>query len=217
MTTPGSSRPQGAFTISSNFGQDYDEDTVYEGITGKTRRDLGAAVEGFDEFKLGTYNTAADLANLQGRTQRLEGVVGYAYSYLSGGLHTGNQDLFIPCDRPVGPSVGVTVADNRFTMNSRGLWVANDQLGFEPGGGLVQNNYVNVQIRIYAPDGSLFAHRISESTECSAHTRTVQMPFVVTSAGYRCEMWGWVGLIRGIKGGSGWTGLSLRRISTETE
>ncbi|WP_143544822.1 hypothetical protein [Rhodococcus sp. 06-221-2] len=106
MTTPGSSRPQGAFTISSNFGQDYDEDTVYEEITGQTRQDLGTAVEGFDDFKLGTYNTAADLANLQDRTQRLESVIGYAYSYSSGGLHTGNQDLFIPCDQPVGPSVG---------------------------------------------------------------------------------------------------------------
>lgn len=217
MTTPGGTRPQGAYAINSSFGQDYDEDTVYEEIAGQTRHDLGRAVEGFDEFKLGTYNTAQDLANLQDRSQKLEGVIGYAHSYSSGGLHTGNQDLFIPCDQPVGPSVGVTVANNRFTLNSRGLWEANGQVGFEAGGGLVQNNYVNAQIRVYAPDGTLFAQRISESVEESEHTRSVSLPFVVPTSGYRVELWCWVGLIRGIKGGSVFNGLSVNKISTETE
>ncbi|MDV6276364.1 hypothetical protein R3Q06_22965 [Rhodococcus erythropolis] len=158
---------------------------------------------------------SADLAGLQSRTQQLEGVIGYAHSYCTGGAPVGNADTFIPLNIPVGPTVGVTRTGNRFVLGSRGLWVAQAQIGYDSISSIL-NTYINAQIRIYTPGGTLFAHGIAETVTETQHTCTVQMPFVVPAAGYYAELWGFMGLTRGIKGGSSWTRMSVQKVSSET-
>ncbi|MFC9766046.1 hypothetical protein [Rhodococcus jostii] len=165
--------------------------------------------------KFDGYATGTDLADLQDRTQMLEGVIGYAHAYCTGGAPVGNADTFIPLNIPVGPAVGVTRTTNRFLLGSRGLWIAQGQIGYDSISGVL-NTYINAQIRIYTPGGTLFAQRIAETVTSAQHTCTVQMPFVVPAAGYWAELWGFMGLARGIKGGSNWTGLSVQKESTET-
>ncbi|MFC9769030.1 hypothetical protein, partial [Rhodococcus jostii] len=46
--------------------------------------------------KFDGYATGTDLADLQDRTQMLEGVIGYAHAYCTGGAPVGNADTFIP-------------------------------------------------------------------------------------------------------------------------
>ncbi|MFC9768948.1 hypothetical protein [Rhodococcus jostii] len=187
---------------------------------GEATSGIANRFEGPDGFwgKITTHvfdPAAADLADLQDRTQTLEGVIGYAHAYCTGGAPVGNADTFIPLNIPVGPAVGVTRTSNRFLLGSRGLWIAQGQIGYDSISGVL-NTYINAQIRIYTPAGTLFAQRIAETVTSAQHTCTVQMPFVVPAAGYWAELWGFMGLARGIKGGSNWTGLSVQKESTET-
>lgn len=217
MTMPSGVTPAGSLAPGGFAAwQAMTESDAKNQMAGGVRTSFGNAQ---NEFHTNLNNPLAaqqaDLASLQSRTQVLEGVIGYAHSYCTGGSPVGNADTFIPLNIPVGPTVGVTRTGNRFVLGSRGLWVAQAQIGYDSISSIL-NTYINVQIRVYTPAATLFAHGIAETVTETQHTCTVQMPFVVPAAGYYAELWGFMGLTRGVKGGSSWTRMSVQKVSSET-
>jgi hypothetical protein len=156
-----------------------------------------------------------DLAELQSKTDKLEGVIGYAHAYCPGGFSMSAGDMAVPMTIQIGPSAGATVSGaGSIFLNSKGLWVADAQITVDfLNIGVV---YTNMQIRVYTPGGSLYAQRIAEADSGEKETLSVHMPFTVPTSGYYVQVWANAALGRGIKGGSVWNGLSLDKRSTET-
>ena len=157
----------------------------------------------------------ADLAALQSRTQSLEGVVGYAHAYCTGGFSMTTGAMAVPMTVQIGPSTGATVSGlGSIFLNSKGLWVADAQITVDYLNiGVV---YTNMEIRVYAPNGTLYAQRYAEADSGEKETLSVHMPFTVPTSGYYVQVWANAALGRGIKGGSVWNGLSVDKRSTET-
>ena len=157
----------------------------------------------------------ADLAILQSKTQALEGVIGYGHAYCSGGISLIAGDRHTPMDQQIGPMVGVTKTPaGSFQLNSKGLWVATAQLTFEYLN--IGANYINIQIRVVQPNGTtLHFQRISEAEKSERHTLSTECAFTVPTSGYYVQVWANAGVGRGIRGGSEWNGLSLKKVSTE--
>ena len=154
-----------------------------------------------------------DLAALQSRTQTLEGVVGYCHTWCSGGVSIVAGDRIIPQDNRVGAQVGTTHSGNRIYLNSKGLWVMDGHLTFDfLNIGVV---YINLQLRVMTPGGSLWFQRFSEADTDKRQTLNVHAAFTVPTAGYYVEMVANAGSGRGIKGGTVWNGLSVEKRSTE--
>ncbi|PTR42019.1 hypothetical protein C8K38_111188 [Rhodococcus sp. OK611] len=158
----------------------------------------------------------ADIATLQDKTQKLEGVVGYCHTYSSGGSSNAIAgDIRIPIDNQIGPIVGATIANGAIYLASKGLWVADLQLTAE-GYTALGSTYINIQIRVYAPNGTLHAHRIAEADTSSRESLVVHVPFTIPSAGYYAELWCNAAFGRGSRGGSVWNGMSVEKRSSET-
>lgn len=156
-----------------------------------------------------------DLAVLQSKTQALEGVIGYGHAYCSGGISLIAGDRHTPMDQQIGTMVGVTKTPaGSFQLNSKGLWVATAQLTFEYLN--VGANYINIQIRVVQPDGTTQHFiRIAEAEKSERHTLSTECAFTIPTSGYYVQVWANAGVGRGIRGGSSWNGLSLKKVSTE--
>lgn len=156
-----------------------------------------------------------DISTLQSKTQKLEGVIGYGHSYSDGGQSPAIAgDIRIPVDRQIGALVGATIVNGSIYLASRGLWIADGQLSFE-GYTTLGSTYFNVQIRVYAPNGTLHFQRIAEAVTGERETLTVHVPFTVPDPGYYVELWANAAFGRGIRGGSVWNGMSVDKRSTE--
>ncbi len=73
---------------------------------------------GSDKFFAGQEETHAELAGLQDRTQKLEGVIGYAHAYASGGISLSLGSVKYSMSNQIGPVVGATMT-NGSTPKSR--------------------------------------------------------------------------------------------------
>ncbi|MFD7042317.1 hypothetical protein ACFWAM_28110, partial [Rhodococcus jostii] len=100
MTTPGGSAPDGAYVIGGQYGQDITEASAKAIMKGAPVSKFTTAQNNF-RGKFDTKAAVTDLAALQDRTQILEGVIGYAHAYCTGGAPVGNADTFIPLNIPV--------------------------------------------------------------------------------------------------------------------
>lgn len=171
-----------------------------------------------DIFGFG-QQTRFDLGDLQDRTQDLEGVIGYSHSYSSGGISSNPTagDIKLSMTNVIGSNVGTTFTNGGVVLLSKGLWVASLPLTADYYNPPFASYYVNAQIRVYAPDGSLHAQRIFEADTMSRTSLHVHLPFTVKTAGYRVEAWCNAAAGRGIKGGSVWNGLSVEKRSLEKE
>lgn len=189
-------------------------DNIARAITGNGA--FGGEGALVDIFGFG-YDTRTDLGNLEDRTQDLEGVIGYSHSYSSGGISANPTagDIKLSMTNVIGSNVGTTFANGGVVLASRGLWVASLPLTVDFY--LAGSMYTNAQIRVYAPDGSLYRQRIAEADSGERETHFVHLPFTVPTAGYRVEAWCNAAAGRGIKGGSTWNGLSVEKRSLEKE
>lgn len=205
--------------------------TVVTGNDGSTRRMVQrtqAAVmkQKSDELKAGGWGSGSDkyfgdqaaqqveLAGLQSRTQKLEGVIGYAHAYANGGMSLSLGSVKYPMSNQIGPVVGVTMTNGSFFLGSRGLWVADAQAAFDSYGVGVKK--ISITAKVFSPGGSIHFQRTSVTTTGEEDTHAVHMPFTIPSAGYYVELWVNAAIGRGVYGGSEWNGLSVNKISTET-
>lgn len=217
MTTPGISAPDGAYTIGSRYGQDVTEESAKALTTGGARGAFGNAQ---NEFRTNIKNPIeaqqVELAGLQSRTQKLEGVIGYAHAYASGGISLSLGSVKYSMSNQIGPVVGATMTNGSFILGSKGLWVADAHMSFDYYTVPFGVTKISMSIRIYAPNGSLHAIRTSRDDTDQDGTLAVHEPFTIPSAGYYAEMWVNAAIGRGVFGGSEWNGLSVEKRSTET-
>jgi hypothetical protein len=155
-----------------------------------------------------------ELGDLQSRTQYLEGVIGFAHSYATNDLSLTIGETKRPMTNQIGPAVGVQFTGGGFTLQSRGLWVADAHQTFDTY--LIGAKDIWLGVRVFAPDGSLYAQRYSHSTEDAPSTLNVHLPFTTPAAGYRVEMWVHAAIGRGVWGGSANAGMSVFKESSET-
>ncbi|MDV6275317.1 hypothetical protein R3Q06_17615 [Rhodococcus erythropolis] len=213
MTSPDPGRPYPAGMLDG-----------YGGIAAwanKTRAEyeseiLGDVTESTKKIKLfggGVADTQTELAGLQSRTQKLEGVIGYAHAYANGGTSLSLGSVKYPMSNQIGPVVGATMTNGSFILGSKGLWVADGQATFDFLNIGVKK--ISLTLKVYAPNGSEHFKRTSIFDTGEQNTRAVHMPFTVPSAGYYVELWVNAAIGRGVFGGSEWNGLSVSKISTE--
>lgn len=228
MTTPGISAPDGAYVVGSRYGQNVPKEGLYQAgdvtkgsvkalATGGTKGAFGNAQ---NEFRINIKNPIdaqqVELAGLQSRTQKLEGVIGYAHAYASGGISMSLGSVKYSMSNQIGPVVGATMTNGGFILGSKGLWVADAHMSYDYYTVPFGVTKISLSVRVYAPNGSLHAIRTARDDSDQDGTLTVHMPFTVPSAGYYIEMWINAALGRGVFGGSEWNGLSANKISTET-
>ncbi|MFE5790589.1 hypothetical protein [Rhodococcus erythropolis] len=219
MTTPGIGAPDGAFVVGSRYGQDVPntEAGVIALVKGQNTGPWQVAQDKFRTSIQGPMQQQqAELAGLQSRTQKLEGVIGYAHAYATGGISMSLGSVKYSMSNQIGPVVGATMTNGGFVLGSKGLWVADAHMSYDYYTIPFGVTKVSLSIRVYAPNGSLHAIRTARDDSDQDGTLTVHMPFTIPSAGYTVEMWINAALGRGVFGGSEWNGLSVSKISTET-
>lgn len=183
---------------------------VGEAITNVTNffNDLFDGLDG----RVGTHDT--ELAGLQDKTQKLEGVIGYGHAYSTASISLSLGSVRYGMTNTIGPTVGVTWPNGAVYLGSKGLWIADAQVTLDVYA--VGAQEVELGIKVFAPNGSLHAQRYSRFNTGETITLAVHMPFTVPSAGYYVELWVNAAIGRGIFGGSAWNGLSVNKISMET-
>lgn len=168
-----------------------------------------------DIFGFG-QQTRVDLGDLQDTTQELLGIIGYAHGYISGGWSTivglGKRSV----SYAIGRTVGVTRQSGAYYLHSKGLWVADAILNLDQSGVFVVD-HAELQVRVYAPDGSLHFVRSAFDNTGMQTTLSVHVPFTVPSAGYYVEYWANVAAARNVATGSRFTGLSVEKRSSEVD
>ncbi|MDI9900527.1 hypothetical protein QM716_11755 [Rhodococcus sp. IEGM 1409] len=213
MTSPDPSRPYptgmldglGGIAAWANKTREEYEADVLGGVTESTKK--------IKLFGGGVAGTQSELAGLQSRTQKLEGVIGYAHAYANGGISLSLGSVKYPMSNQIGPVVGTTMTNGAFILGSKGLWVADGQATFDFLNAGVKK--ISMTLKVYAPNGSEHFKRTSIFDTGEQNTRSVHMPFTVPSAGYYVELWVNAAFGRGVFGGSEWNGLSVNKISTE--
>lgn len=189
---------------------------IFSGTIGAVVNAICQPIKDWFGLITGFRDTAApELADLQDRTQKLEGVVGYAHGYANGGWSSDIGLAKRPVDGVIGTTVGVTRQSGAYYLHSRGLWVADARINIDAKGAFVSTT-TELQIRVYAPNGSLHAIAVSLENTGERHCHVVHLPFTVPSAGYYVEMWTDVPAFRNAWGGSHYNGLSVEKRSTET-
>ena len=166
-------------------------------------------------------DTASAVVDLQDKTQKLEGVIGYACRYMSSspGVTTSAQTM--PFDTQVGPIVGVTPqSGGRFRLDSKGLWRMEAQVRFWGAVLAPPRCYMDIVIR--TPAGAEFTRLKAMASSDDEITVTNVMPVVIPAAGYTAEVQAWTSSLplagnwRGIGGGFSTTRFSTFKISSET-
>lgn len=162
------------------------------------------------------------LAALQDKTQKLEGVIGFAQRYMSASPGVTTTATTMPFDAQVGPAVGVTLqSGGRYRFDSKGLWRMEAQVRFW--GAALAPPQVFMDIVVRNPAGTEFARRKAMASTDDEVTVTNVAPVVIPSAGYTAEVQAWTSAIpiiggnwRGISGGASTTAFSVFKISGET-
>ncbi|MCD2153487.1 hypothetical protein LQL77_07155 [Rhodococcus cerastii] len=218
MSMPSGGTPAGALAPGGFAAwQAMTEADAKNQMAGGVRGSFGNAQ---DEFRTNIKNPLGqqqlELAGLQSRTQKLEGVIGYAHAYASGGISLSLGSVKYSMSNQIGPVVGATMTNGGFILGSKGLWVADAHMSFDVYSVPLGVNKISLSVKVFTPGGSLHAIRSARAATDSDGTLTVHEPFVIPSAGYYAEMWINAAIGRGVFGGSEWNGLSVEKRSTET-
>lgn len=163
------------------------------------------------------YSHDTELAGLQSKTQKLEGVIGYGHSYSEGLTSWSVFTLFkVPMDRQVGPIEGVAVQNGSLRLDTKGLWRASAQVQWSawniPYAGELQ-----LEIRVYTPDWGLHSRKNVTFDGVEPMTLITDLAFTVPESGYFVELWTKGALGRTLLSGSATNHLYVSKVSTETQ
>lgn len=171
---------------------------------------------GLDDLFNWSHGVDTRLADLQDKTQALEGVVGYGCSYMdtshSGSLGTNFQ--LMQFDRQVGPMVGCSLDGYGYVLQSKGLWRIDAQMFYDVY--LVGAQNTEFEIRVFTPTESVFAVMTGFDDTSRARSLNTQLPVVVPAAGYKVRVYARAGVGRGFLGGPDRTYLNVFKLSSET-
>lgn len=163
----------------------------------------------------------SSLADLQDKTQALEGVIGHASFWMPTSPGTTTSITRMPFTARSGPIVGIEpLGDGRLRLLSRGSWDINAQVEFW--GGLLMPPGTYMRILVRDPAGEPFFLRDAKASTSDNVTLTNVANVVVPTSGYTVEVEAWTdsipigGTTRGIRGGFNTTGLYIRKVSSET-
>ena len=156
------------------------------------------------------------IVDLQDKTQQLQDVVGYGCAYMNTTTSTdfkGTKKKMAFATQ-VGPLVGCTMDGYGYVLGSKGLWRADLQMTFDVYAIGVKD--FDMDIRVYAPNGTLFDQQLFPDSSGSRAARTNVFSFVVPAAGYKVYAYAQCALGRGMLGGNGRSGFYVTKISGET-
>ena len=92
----------------------------------------------------------------------------------------------VPFDRPLGPQKGCQLVNGGWVLGDQGRWDIYARMAFSftigPGG-------IGWQIRVYAPNGTLFSYQVDSYTDAASNTSGMHTSVVVPGPGYRVEVW----------------------------
>lgn len=158
-----------------------------------------------------------DLLELQDRTQKLEGVIGYGSAVMSSHQTPGSSFSVANFDTPYGPIEGCTYSTStkRYTLGSKGLWDITaktkwDILAFlDPG--------VEMKCVVRAPGGAVHFESAVEGTGSDRPTLLDSFRVVVPTSGYTVEVQARSDTAgRGLLGSSSASAFNVLKISNET-
>lgn len=173
-------------------------------------------------FKDGWGNRDAEIADLQDKTQALEGVQGYRATYMpvgSGTYPVGNWK-WLGFTATVGPSVGTTVtSEGMIVLHSKGLWRSDCQVYFSWEAVL---DVIEVEIVVFDEFGSVYGKRslkLKTGTGTnSQYTATCNYTFVVPRPGFGVRVQARTDALgREILTGLQYTSFTVNKWSSETE
>ena len=156
------------------------------------------------------------IVDLQDKTQELLDVVGYGCSYMNTTTSTDFKGTKkkMAFSTQVGRLVGCTMDGYGYVLGSKGLWRADLQMTFDVYAIGVKD--LDMDIRVYAPDGSLYDQQLFPDSTGSRAARTNVYSFIVPSAGYKVYAYAQCALGRQMLGGNGRSGFYVTKISGET-
>ena len=156
------------------------------------------------------------IVDLQDKTQELLDVVGYGCSYMNTTTSTDFKGTKkkMAFSTQVGRLVGCTMDGYGYVLGSKGLWRADLQMTFDVYAIGVKD--LDMDIRVYAPDGSLYDQQLFPDSTGSRAARTNVYSFIVPSAGYKVYAYAQCALGRKMLGGNGRSGFYVTKISGET-
>ena len=243
MTTPNQHEPTGSITDYGEWGdvQDRSREDWEAGINAEWQGKFPAA-RGFGGFLSqvlqglfgggGVWGTLSGLLNIQwgridnaeeavvshqSKLQKLEGVIGYVSAYMNATesttiFGTKKKMLF---NTQVGPREGVEpTGDGGWTMLTQGLWRADVQMTFDVYA--IGAKALDMDIRVYHPDGWLFDQKFYHDDTGSYVTRSNIFSFAVPGPGYKVYVYAQCAVKRGMLGGPNRTGFNLTKVSSET-
>ena len=162
----------------------------------------------------------SNIADLETRAQKLEGVIGYGSAYMPQSSDwTFGEYTRLPFTARKGPIVGCThnASTGTFTLGSKGLWEVNYKVFFDYLAGPV-NKEVYCRAAVYAPNGTLFDESRIKGSSGDDITMQDSPRFVVPSSGYRLQIEAYSGTAyRGILTSRTRTAFNILKISDETD
>lgn len=205
--------PQKISNDLANFAQG-----IITSIKGKTETDDPfSELQGIFSKQNSIINQqAADLAELQDKTQQLLGVIGYGFYTIPTNLSTNGANKWIKLNlnTQVGPQVGCHEDNGSVVLDSKGLFFLSAQVNFDF---IVAGARVQCSLRVYDPQGNLHAEKLSIMDSLTLTTVTTLMPVTVPSKGYKVELYVQGQIIRGVLAGQNNTFLSIDKRSQEEE
>lgn len=94
----------------------------------------------------------------------------------------------VPFNQQIGPMVGCHLASNGIVLDDQGLWDIRARLRFSFTVSPI-NTWLAWEIRVYAPNNSLFSAQLDEVSDMNSNTREMNTTVVVPGPGYRAEVW----------------------------
>ncbi|GAA2071757.1 hypothetical protein GCM10009722_41050 [Williamsia deligens] len=194
---------------------------LYKMLTGNSNglTGLAATIAGLVGIRWGQVDShATQIADLQDKTQTLLNVIGYGCSYMNDtvdwDIRTAGAKKKMIFATQVGPIVGCSISNGGYTLNSKGLWRIDLQMTFA--NIVLVSGAIDMDIRVYKPNGDLFAQKFYHDESSAWVSRTNIFSVVVPDAGYRVEAWAGAAFGRKIVGGQPSCGLNVIKISGET-
>ncbi|GAB4584393.1 hypothetical protein [Nocardia sp. IFM 10818] len=130
MTAPNGFVPDGAYVVTSKYGQDINKDAVMGMVTGGARTKYNAAAGQwggeFDKLAALAEKVKDGQREMKDRLDLLEGVSGYMSLFMGNNWKiTGRKDCLLPFDQQLGPAKGVEMYQGGVKFLSKGLWRAD--------------------------------------------------------------------------------------------